>query len=396
MFWFTCIALTLIVVGFVVAPLLRSVDTHAANPDVALYKAQLTEVDKDLERGLLAPEEAERTRTEVARRLLSASKEDASQTTTPPATSRVLAIATVAAALTVSLAAYLTIGKPGEPDQPLADRLALAQDLYANRPSQAQFEAEAPAPPPVDAPQDYLDSVDQLRDLMPTRPDDLRGWQLLVRHETSLLNYSAASAAQTQVLRLSGGGNLDEKVRQLDLMVAAANGQVSPEAEALARQILQQDESNIPARYYIGAMHNIVGRPDIAFRLWRPMVEAGPNSFHASLARGQIEAAAWRAGVAYSLPEIRGPSAADMAAAEDMSAEDRAQMIGGMVTGLANRLAVEGGPASDWARLIRAYGVLGETEAASEIWLEAQTAFANDPDAIATLRDAARSAGVAE
>ena len=56
---------------------------------------------------------------------------------------------------------------------------------------------------------------------------------------------------------------------------------------------------------------------------------------------------------------------------------------------------VEGGPAQDWAQLIVALGVLGDQQRAAAIWDEAQTVFAASPDAIAVLRGAAESAGVA-
>ena len=62
-----------------------------------------------------------------------------------------------------------------------------------------------------------------------------------------------------------------------------------------------------------------------------------------------------------------------------MSADDRRAMIAGMVTGLADRLATEGGPAPDWAQLIVAYGVLGEIETAQEIFNEALQVFNRPP-----------------
>ena len=126
------------------------------------------------------------------------------------------------------------------------------------------------------------------------------------------------------------------------------------------------------------------------------MVEKGDaESLHVRLARGQIEEAAFKAGLEYTLPPERGPSAADIAAASDMNAEDRDAMIRGMVAQLSDRLANEGGPASDWARLINAYGVLGDTEQAEAIWLEAREVFGTSEAAMEILRAAAQSAGVA-
>jgi len=135
---------------------------------------------------------------------------------------------------------------------------------------------------------------------------------------------------------------------------------------------------------------------DIAFRLWRPLIESGEDTYHIALARLQIENAAQRAGLEYTLPETVGPTVEDMANAEDMSEEDRASMIQGMVAQLSDRLATEGGSAAEWARLISAYGVLGETENAAAIWTEAQGVFVENESAMDILRAAAQSAGVAE
>ena len=68
-------------------------------------------------------------------------------------------------------------------------------------------------------------------------------------------------------------------------------------------------------------------------------------------------------------------------------------MIEGMVARLESRLATEGGTTEEWARLIRAYGVLGRPEDAGRIWADAEETFADAPEALATLRAAAREAG---
>ncbi|MBL6848797.1 MAG: c-type cytochrome biogenesis protein CcmI, partial [Planktomarina temperata] len=112
------------------------------------------------------------------------------------------------------------------------------------------------------------------------------------------------------------------------------------------------------------------------------------------LIRRTITDLAQNAGVTYDPPAVKGPSAEDMQSAEDMSADDRSAMIASMVTGLADRLATEGGPAPDWAQLIVAYGVLGETTSAREIFDEAVQVFAARPGDIEILQGAAQSAGI--
>lgn len=397
LFWIICGVMTLLVAAYVAIPLLRTTQDTTQAPDVAIYKAQLAEIDKDLARAVIDPEEAERAKIEVSRRLLAASKVDRSVGAAPKSANIAIA-GTVGIALLVSgFLTYLQIGAPGEPDQPLTQRHAIAEEMRNNRPSQAELTAAAPAPPEVDAPADYLENIAQLRVLVPTRPDDLDGWELLAFHETQLRNYAAAVVAQERVVALRGDAvSNTDLVLLTDLMVAAADGIVSPEAEAIARQILANDERNAAGLYYIGSLHTQNARPDIAFRFWRPLVESGEDTFHIALARAQIENAAIRAGIDYTAPAFAGPDLEQIAAAEDMTEEERAAMIGNMVAGLADRLATQGGPASEWARLIAAYGVLGDTENAGLIWLEAQQVFGTDPAAMEQLLAAAQQAGVAE
>ena len=85
-----------------------------------------------------------------------------------------------------------------------------------------------------------------------------------------------------------------------------------------------------------------------------------------------------------------------VAAAQDMSDEDRNAMIQGMVDRLADRLATEGGTPEEWARLITALGVLGQTDRAKAIWTEAKAVFADQPAALDVLTAAALQAGLSE
>ncbi|MFZ3581265.1 c-type cytochrome biogenesis protein CcmI [Loktanella sp. DJP18] len=393
-----CIVMTLVVASLLAAPLLRPAGDDAEHPQLAIYKGQLAEVDRDVERGVLDADDAERARAEIARRLLAVSRTTQVTGTAPRWASGAVAGVVTLLLLGLGGLTYLSVGAPGDPDQPLAARLQQAEAMRESRPDQAALEAAAPPPPAVaDAPADYREQIAQLRAIVPTRPDDLQGWTLLALHEARLGNYAAAARAQERAVALQGDeATPDDLARMIDLLVAAANGTISPEAEVIARDLLARDEASIAGRYYMGALYNQTGRPDIAFRFWGPIVDSGDTSFHAELARTQIEDAAMRAGVEYTLPEMRGPDAAAVAAAEDMTEEDRQAMIGGMVNQLADRLATDGGPVSDWARLIAAYGVLGRADDARTIYEEAQSAFAGDNIALQTLAKAAQSAGISE
>ncbi|MEL7281266.1 MAG: c-type cytochrome biogenesis protein CcmI, partial [Pseudomonadota bacterium] len=162
-----------------------------------------------------------------------------------------------------------------------------------------------------------------------------------------------------------------------------------------------RDPDNPRAQYYLGVFMLQVDRPDAAFRLWRDLLEdSSMDDPWTPTVLNRIGEVAMRAGVQYDLPDIPGlfdgPTDADIEAAAGMTAEDRAAMINDMVASLSARLANQGGTAEEWARLIRAHGVLGNDEQARAIWQEAEQAFANDDAALTLLRSSADSAGVLE
>ena len=397
LFWFICGLLTLLAAAIIVIPLLRSADPVVENTDITIYKGQLAEIERDVAREVIAAEEAEATRIEIARRLIAADKAKTAQIASA-APSRWMAAVVLCILLGIAFATYWSIGAPGYPDMPLAERLATSERMRANRPDQAALEAAAPSPPKIDVPGDYAEAIAELREIAPTRPEDQQAWELLAFHESRLGNFSAAKEAAQRVIAIKGdAATLADQSLLLDLMVAAANGFVSPESETLANQILTKSPGNIPALYHVGALYDQTDRPDIAFELWRRIVEGGdPNNFHVATARAQIVSAAERAGLTYALPETRGPTFDQMDAAADMTAEDRQAMIGAMVDGLAARLETDGGPAEDWARLIRSYGVLGDMSAAQETFDKAQQTFLGSMRGTEILLNAARDVGLIE
>lgn len=406
-FWIISISLAVIASAMLLLPLFRNTatgETEDAVSEVDIYREQLAEVDRDLERGVLDSAEAERARTEIARRLLAADKAGSMQSGNAPVmvsriTSALFAIVIIAS----SAGLYLYVGAPGAQDLPLKDRIAAGDEIRANRMSQIEAEelANAIPRPEIEAPADYLEMVQQLRDIVPTRPDDKAGWRLLARHEVALTNYSDAAKAQAHLVDLEGSEvTVTDLERLVDYMVAATAGLVTPESEAVSRQILERDTDNIAARYYLGLLYAQTDRPDVAFRLWKQVIDNGtPEQIHVELAKGQIEDAAWRAGVEYELPRtaaLPGPTAEQIQDAANMSAEDQGNMIQGMVGRLMDRLANEGGTPEEWARLINALGVLGDTDRALAIWTEAQGVFAGNTEALTEIRAAAEAAGVAQ
>ena len=92
-----------------------------------------------------------------------------------------------------------------------------------------------------------------------------------------------------------------------------------------------------------------------------------------------------------------GPTQDDINAAQAMSEEDRAAMIAGMVDSLAARLEDAPDDPGGWARLIRARGVLEQSEQQAQDIARMRAVYAGDPDTTARILAAAGvAAGEAE
>lgn len=407
MFWILAAALTAITALAILSPLRRGRGgaAPAAAYDLRVYRDQLAEVERDLDRGVIGPDDAQRLRAEIGRKVLDADRRAA---LSAPATRGGRALwpaVALAAMLASAVALYLREGVPGAPDMPLAERFAAADAAYRDRPTQAEAEAAAPARPAPDLSQadpEYLAMIDQLRDAVGRNPDDQQGLALLASNEMRLGNLAAARAAQQRLVDLRGDQADAVQLMQLaTLMVDAAGGVVTPEAEAVLRRALTLDPTQPQARYLQGVLLIQNGRPDRAFPLWRGLLDEGPEGAPwIAPIRAAIQDLAWLAGDdEYRAPappaaDLPGPDAGALAAAEDLSPEDRARMIQDMVDRLQQRLATQGGSPEEWARLIAALAMLDQRDQATAILTEARQRFGGAPDALAPIERAATEAGL--
>ncbi|MCU0827372.1 MAG: c-type cytochrome biogenesis protein CcmI [Tabrizicola sp.] len=384
-FWAAAVALATGVAGVLVLALRRAPADMAPRQDVdmAVYKDQLADIERDLARGTIAPDEAERLRAEVGRRLL-----DADRVRNVPQ-AMAAGRGTIAASLTVlalvipgGVAAYWGMGAPGYPDMPLEARLADLDAGIAARPSQAE----------------QLERMDLARDAAAegTLRAELAGVTdvsaLRERYRAALLAGEMTSAVlvQERLLQLLGDGTEAQDHADLALaLTLEAQGYVSPEAEVQLRETLTRDMTNELARYLVGEMFLQGGRFDQAFKFWRPLVEDGnPEAPWNVSARERIAAVAERAGVRYELPDSAASAIAEL------PEEERQAMIEGMVAQLADRLATEGGDVEDWERLIRSLSVLERLGEAQSIYDEAKVRFEGRPAELSFLRQAAVESGL--
>ena len=360
--------------------------------DAQVFRDQLAEIDRDLDRGTISEAEAEGARVEVSRRLLAANARAEKLGELAPAPqghSGLIAGLALMGTPALAAALYFGIGAPGMSDQPLAERRAAAQSglpaghAQVQRPGQeeaeAQITAELPPAPLTEDQQEYVELVERLQGVVREQPQDAKGRQLLADGLMRLGRWSEAWREFDALIEILGNrADADLHATKAEMMVLAAGGYVSPEAEAAIDRALRLDPTLPLARYYGGLALRQAGRLDDAITMWeglrRDTPAGAPYLDYLNMMLSETIQA--RDGVAPG----PGPSAADMAAADEMSAEDRMEMIEGMVQRLADRLAEQGGSVDEWGRLMSSYATLDRPEKAQAAFDAAIAAYPSGPE----------------
>jgi len=403
-----------VTLGAVLAPMLgpRRSEAARAEKDMAVFRDQLAEVERDHARGTLSDSELAGAKAEISRRLLAAGDRAEHASALEPAprgASRIAVGLAVLALPAIAVGVYWAEGAPGLPDQPFAERAASAPQ----RPTQAQAEAQAdvaPAPEPQGEEAEFADLITRLEGIVAERPDDPQGRRLLANGLMRLGRHGEAWPHFAALIEMMGAeAEPTLYATQAEAMILAAGGYVSPEAEGVLAQALIREPGNPIARYYQGIALAQGGALGSAVEVWRGLLaDSGPEApwrptLEGLLARAEAElesagaARAGRAAPAASGPQPDsppGPSQAEIDAAAAMSAEDRQAMIESMVERLDTRLAEEGGEPEEWLRLVTVYVRLGRMEDARAAYERSQAAL--DGSAASFVRQEALLLGVIE
>ncbi len=368
--------MTVAALALLVTPLLRrhGEATPREAYDLRIYRDQLRELERDAERGLIGAAQQASARAEIERRMLGAAAAPEKPSRTDPS-----AVAAIAVALAIPLVAgslYLWLGKPGLESQPFAARETLA-----------------PGPVEQAGSGDIAALVERLAERLETQPDDLEGWLMLGRSYGVLERYDDAVVALRHAV-VAADGEPDVTAMLGEYQVFAAGGVVSPDAIETFESALARNRSQPAARFYLGLAKAQAGDAGAAIEGWIALAgEAPADAPWLPSLRQRIAEAAASLGVeipdvaaAAQAPAARapGPTREDVETAGAMSAEDRAEMIRGMVAGLAERLEAQPDDLAGWVRLARSYRVLGEAADARDAFARAA---ALDPDDPALLQD---------
>lgn len=371
--WIVFAVLTALVIGVLLTPLARrssDEDGEHGAFDIAVYRDQLSELERDLETGLIAKAEADAARNEVSRRILAAKSARAGAVSAHKGAPTWVRIATVLAIPAIALGVYLNIGRPDLPAQPLAQRL---DNAVGNK--------------------DMVAMVRQVEKHLEENPKDAQGWQVLGPIYLRMNRPNDAVNAYRQVVALNGP-KPENLINLAETMVIAKQGLVEANAMRLFEAALAQQPGNMKARFFIALAKSQEGKTQDAVAMWQSMLDEGPATapWREAVERQMREAGATpRRSV---LPKGPALSREQVKDAQEMAPEDRTAMIRGMVERLDSRLADDGSDLDGWLRLIRARMVLGERDKALEALNRASAAMKDNEQAMTTLGETRKALGL--
>jgi len=370
MLWVVFALLTGAAVFSVLWPLARKAacPQEEINSDIAFYEDRLAEIDREVERSLIAPEDARAVKAEAARRLLvSADQVEAKQQSFSGARVKIAAVAAFFIVPAVALGVYGEVGHPNLPDEPL----------------EARLESDP-------AKMDLQTAVAKVEAHLAKDPRDGKGYEVLAPAYLKMGRPEDAARAEQQAMALLG-----ETPERLTLygeaLFFAANGVVTKDAQAAFAKAA--DGQLAPkAMLYLGLAAEQDGDREKAIAIWSDLIKKVPNAPWTEALQDKI-ASLKGAPLASAMPAQ--PEATEKGAAiAAMPEAQRDSAIRGMVDRLAQRLEQNGGDVEGWLRLVRAYKVLNEGEKARSALGNARRSLEGDPAATARLDALAKELGL--
>ena len=354
LFWTLAALLTLAAALAVMLPFLWGGGGAAseAEHDLAVYRDQLAELEREVQRGLISEANAEEARAEIARRILRLKGADeegrSSGVRGQGKLARIIAMVAILGVPAISWGLYGVLGSPNTPAQPLAARLS-------NDPSQASIE----------------ELVARAEAHLAANPGDVRGWEVLAPIYARLGRYGDAATAYGKVIELAGS-TAEREAALGEALVGTGGGIVTEDAEAAFDRALTLDAANPRARFFIAMARAQEGKPEEARTIWQELAATMEEGSPWRLAAGQALASLAARERGASAP---GPSEEDMAAADGMTREARQEMIEGMVASLDAKLQENPDDPEAWRMLLRSFVVLGRPDEAEAALARAREAL---------------------
>lgn len=361
-----------------------------ADPTLAVYRRQLSEIEDLADRGLLGEAELKAARAEAARRLLGAAHGTASveAPAAPLRSSRTLFLTILGGAVAAPVLAgglYFALGKPGLSDQPYSARLKAWTQADPSQLGPGEMAAV-------------------LKTVAKQRPGDAEPLTYLARAQLAAGNVPAAAETMRKALRLEPK-DADLWSNLGILLLLEGQGEETAPSQDAFRQALKLDPKNAAARYHLARARIAAGDVAGGLAQWRALAadlpETAPerkqlqDEIDATAKAGHLVAQARAAPPPPQQQAEAGGSAAALAGAltgqEGSGPPPGAPDPRQMVAQLEAQMQQNPDNLAGWARLIRSYAVLGEPDKMRQAQDKARQIFKGQPQALQTIDSAAEA-----
>ena len=333
--------------------------------NLAVYMDQLSELERDLRRGLVAESDADGARTEIERRILSTTNTIGRETGVVKAARKgvqlLFAITLAGVVPGAALALYIVLGSPDIPNIPYASR---------NIPAEKEKIAE----------QLRLRETQELAASLETKlknePNNIKAWVMLGRTYLALGQIlDAQNALETAHGLAPNDPNV--LVQYAESLIPLENNVITERIRDLFNRAFIANPRHPKARYYLALAKAQANDIRGAMQDWVDLIAISPKAVPwLNTVHSQINAAAHEIGidpnslkpsaeaVALGSPDppvlLPRPPHEALKSASKMSITERKKMIRSMVQRLAERLKKNPDDPGGWRRLAHAYRVLGD------------------------------------
>jgi cytochrome c-type biogenesis protein CcmH len=241
-FWFIAWAMTLLVLGLLLWPLLKRQESWKKGEGekaLSVYRQQFAELEQDLKNGLLTDEQYQQSKQELERRLLEemGPTEAASPVRVWPVNSRAVGVALAVIIPTISGLLYWALGNPEAIILPSASlRATQGVSDYAHQTSEG------------------LDALsERLKQKLEQNPNDGVGWALLARSYVEIGRHADAVPIYEKAMKLIPD-DPQMLVDYADALGVLHGRKLVGKPEALIQQALKIDPNHVKALMLAGTV----------------------------------------------------------------------------------------------------------------------------------------------
>jgi cytochrome c-type biogenesis protein CcmH len=267
--WIVFAAMVVLALLVLLRPLLAATTASAARSeyDLMVYKDQLGEISRDVERGLLSATQADAARTEIQRRMLAAGDGEKGGAKAVAKQGKTVPIALAVLLPLLAVLVYLPLGAPELPDRPYAGRAAQIAEM---KEKSATIQA----------------MVTRLAERLKQDPSDGKGWAMLGRSYRAMGMAEEAKDAYRKSVALLPA-ETQARIELAIMLLEEAEGDALPD-EAIARleEVLAISPDQPDSLYFTGLSAAMKGDNARAKARWNRLLMVLPAD---SPARGQVE-----------------------------------------------------------------------------------------------------------